>query len=136
MTPITARTLEDLDGAWGDPPADATRLIATAYKLRRLPLSALRAEDLRLLIGQKIGLPYLVPVAVELLRNDPLAAGDFYEGALLRAVLCVDRTFWATRDELADRVQAIVAALEDPPALLAAAIAAFDALRQGPNPRR
>ncbi|MEZ0111555.1 hypothetical protein ABH920_005573 [Catenulispora sp. EB89] len=136
MTPITVRTLEDLDGAWGDPPAAATRLIATAHKLRRLPLSALQAEDLRLLIGQNIGLSNLVPLALELLRNDPLAAGDFYEGALLKAVLSVDRTFWAAHDELADQVRAVVAAIEDPPSLLAAAIAAFDVLRPGPDPRR
>lgn len=124
-----ARTLEDLDGAWGDPPARATRLVAAAYKLRQLPLSALQAEDLRLLIGQNIGLPHLVPLALQHLRNNPLAAGDLYEGALLKAVLSADRTFWNTHDELADQLQAIVAPLEDPPPFLTAAIAAFDANR-------
>jgi len=127
--PSVFRTLEDLDGAWGDPPAGATRLVATAHKLRQLPLSAFQEEDLRLLIGQNIGLPHLVPLALKHLRNNPLAAGDLYEGALLKAVLSADPTFWITHDELADQVQAIVAALEDPPSFLTAAMAAFEANR-------
>ena len=70
----TDRTLEDLEGAWDAPPAEATHLITTARKLRRRPLSALGDEDLRLLIGQHIGLSHLVPLALDRLRSDPLAA--------------------------------------------------------------
>ncbi|MEU6211834.1 contact-dependent growth inhibition system immunity protein [Streptomyces sp. NPDC047023] len=33
-----------------------------------------------------MGLAYLLPVAVEVLRDDPRAEGDMYEGDLLAAV--------------------------------------------------
>jgi hypothetical protein len=31
------------------------------------------------MIGQSIGLPYLLPLALEHLRKDPLAEGDFFQ---------------------------------------------------------
>ncbi|WP_370950289.1 contact-dependent growth inhibition system immunity protein [Amycolatopsis sp. cg5] len=92
------RSLEDVEGErWGGPPADATRLIAEVHRLRQVPIAELTVEDLRLLIGQQIGLAVLVPVAIEVLQRDPLAEGDMFEGDLLRAVLRVDGGFWASR---------------------------------------
>ncbi|MDQ0767185.1 contact-dependent growth inhibition system immunity protein [Streptomyces canus] len=53
------RSLEELErDRWPAPPTDATRLVATAHALRRRPIDELTVEDLRLLIGQDIGLPY------------------------------------------------------------------------------
>lgn len=42
------------------------------------------------MIGQSIGLKYLVPKALEHLQENPLAAGDFFEGDLLFALLKSD----------------------------------------------
>lgn len=51
-----ALSLEQIEqDAWGDPPADASRLVRTAHELRRRPVALLTVEDLRLLIAQKIG---------------------------------------------------------------------------------
>jgi CDI immunity proteins len=72
---------------WGDAPADASRFIRTAHELRRKPVNALTAEDLRLLISQEIGVEVLVPLAVALLRRNPLVEGDYYPGDLLVAVM-------------------------------------------------
>jgi hypothetical protein len=52
------------------------------------------------MIGQQIGLPYLVPVAIALLRTDPLTAGHCYEGDLLAAVLRADSRFWLASPDL------------------------------------
>jgi hypothetical protein len=52
------------------------------------------------MIGQGIGLKYLVPVALVPLDNDPLAAGDFYRGDLLKNVLGVSEGFWSANPEL------------------------------------
>ena len=46
------------------------------------------------MIGQHIGLDYLMPLALEHLRADPLAEGDYYSGDLLVAVLKAGRDFW------------------------------------------
>ena len=57
-------------------------LLSERRRLRAIPLKLLRLEDLRLLIGQAVGLTYLVPLALEHLIQHPLASGDFYPGDL------------------------------------------------------
>lgn len=57
------------------------------HRLRRKPLDQFVAEDLRIMIGQQIGLQYLLPRAIALLSADPLTEGDFYPGDLLKVVL-------------------------------------------------
>jgi hypothetical protein len=84
-------------------------LLSEVRRLRAIPLKQLRLEDLRLLIGQAVGLPYLVPLALEHLIDHPLASGDFYPGDLLNVVATLPDPFWAIRREL--RLQ-VVAALE------------------------
>jgi hypothetical protein len=115
--PSTAsRSIEELEGDyWGDPPADATRLIATAHGLRRRPIGELAVEDLRLLIGQQIGIPILVPIALRILTDNPMAEGHMYEGDLLRAVLRVEEPFWSDHPALAEAGESIAAQLVDPP---------------------
>lgn len=61
-------------------------------------------ENLRLLIGQDIGLSYLVPLAVEKLRLDPLAEGTCYAGDLLCSVLRADVAFWKSHANLGPEI--------------------------------
>ena len=90
------RSLEAIEGSnWGEPPAEATRVMASVYALRRRPVSGLSTEDLRLLIGQRVGVEVLVPRALDRLEADPLAEGDYYPGDLLEAVLRVPAGYWA-----------------------------------------
>jgi hypothetical protein len=106
------RSLEELErDRWEAPPPDATRLIATAHALRSRPVGTLTVEDLRLLIGQNIGLPVLLPLAVEVLRDNPLAEGHMYEGDLLRAVLTRNSAVWSAYPELARQLTFIVGGL-------------------------
>jgi len=108
-------SLEDIDGrAWGDPPADATRLVTEVHRLRRVPIGHLNVEDLRLLIGQHESLDVLVPLALEKLAADPLAEGDFYPGDLLAAVLTVPSTYWHAHPPERDRLAPVVDAVADP----------------------
>src|SRR5690349_12082144 len=88
-------SLEQIEGdRWGGPPAAATALVSAVHALRRTPVAELRVGDLRLLIGQRVGLPVLVPVALQALRSDPLVEGDYYPGDLLAAVLRIEPSFW------------------------------------------
>jgi hypothetical protein len=66
------------------------------------------SEDLRIMISQGIGLPNLVPLALETLEVDPLAESDFYPGDLLAAVFSVDDSFWTSHAGLASRAKAIL----------------------------
>jgi hypothetical protein len=93
--------------------------------LHRTPLHAFRVEDLRLMIGQRQCLPYLLPLALEHLREAPLVAGDLFPGDLLCAVLRIDPAFWRDYPEWRRQVEAIVRGIEPLPTELVAFAAAF-----------
>ncbi|MFI1421625.1 contact-dependent growth inhibition system immunity protein [Streptomyces sp. NPDC020731] len=106
------RTLDELDPPhWADPAADATRLIRTVHELRSLPLRTLRPADLRMLVTQRVALPYVLPLAVRLLLEEPLSEASFYAGDLLLAVVTVPAPAWAVFPDLAVRLRDVIAAL-------------------------
>jgi hypothetical protein len=114
MTDVREQSLEEIEGdAWGDAPADASKLVATVHELRRKPIGSLEVEDLRVLLGQREGVPVLVPRALHILEHDPLAEGDYYPGDLLTAVLKrVPAEYWAARPNESACLRALVATIE------------------------
>jgi hypothetical protein len=81
------------------------------HSLRTKPLDELTVEDLRLMIQQQIGLRHLIPIALQHLRADPLAEGDFYPGDLLAATLRVAGDFWQQRPDLNRELRDVIDAL-------------------------
>jgi CDI immunity proteins len=108
------KTLDELDPpAWG-PPTYSSYLVTTCHRLRTKPLNEFDEEDLRIMIGQKISLEYLMPLALEVLEQDPIASGDFYQGDLLQSVLRVDTAWWASHPDQLVAVRSVVVRLDDP----------------------
>src|SRR5512135_3243362 len=97
LTTMREKSLEQLEGIELGPPAADTYLVQTIHRLRRKPIGQFTVEDLRIVIGQGSGLPFLVPIALEVLERNAFAEGDFYEGDLLKAVLCIEPAFWRER---------------------------------------
>jgi CDI immunity proteins len=84
---MPGKTLDDLEGVvWGEPTFDSY-LVMTCHRLRTKPIGDFSVEDLRIMIGQHIGLPHLIPCALDLLERDALAEGDYYPGDLLASVM-------------------------------------------------
>ena len=71
-TPMPPDEIQPQDGEV----AGDSHVALETRRLRRVPLKDLRIDDLRLLIGQGIGLPFLMPMAVAQLEAHPFAAGD------------------------------------------------------------
>ncbi|MFF3327818.1 contact-dependent growth inhibition system immunity protein [Streptomyces sp. NPDC002889] len=114
-----ARSLEELErDCWPAPPADATRLAVTAHALRSKPIGELTIEDMRMLIRQDVGLPYLLPLALDVLRGNPLAEGDMYEGDLLSAVVTRSPAAWSELARLRHDLRVIVSELAAMPHVL------------------
>ncbi|MFZ5829109.1 MAG: contact-dependent growth inhibition system immunity protein [Planctomycetota bacterium] len=102
--------LEEHD--WG-PPNFHSSLVQSVHRLRNVPLGELTAGDLRLLIGQRVGLRHLVPVALDILAKEPLIEGTYYPGDLLSAIIKISAEFWETTSEMTSQAVAIArAALE------------------------
>ena len=97
---------------WGEPNYH-TYLVQTCHRLRRKPLNQFTVGDLRIMIGQQISLPILIPLAVERLEIEPLAEGDLYPGDLLAAVLTIEETFWSTHADSFQRIRRVVSRVQE-----------------------
>ncbi|MFE4514618.1 contact-dependent growth inhibition system immunity protein [Kitasatospora sp. NPDC056783] len=123
------RSLEELEhDRWPAPTGDVTRLVATVHALRRRSIGELTVEELRLLIRQDVGVTHVLPVALEVLRGDPMAEGDMYEGDLLAAVLAVSPEIWSESPELGLELRLIVSELRGLTPLLRRDVERFLAL--------
>lgn len=90
----TSKSLESLEKDIGGEPEYDSYLVTTCHRLRKKQLKDFDIEDLRIMIGQNIGLKFLIPLAVDRLNENILAEGDFYEGDLLKAVLTSETSYW------------------------------------------
>ncbi|MEO9338587.1 contact-dependent growth inhibition system immunity protein [Mesorhizobium sp. SB112] len=87
-------TLEEIDGErWSEPTLDSY-VVRACHALRRKPLNTLTDEELRLAVGQGIGLEWLVPRMLQRLAEDPFRPGDFFEGDLLASLAHVPASYW------------------------------------------
>lgn len=89
------KTLNQLEGKdWGSAPNNAPPYVKEIYQLRSIPLVRLTAGDLTLLVRQNIGVEYILPLAIELLRKDPLILGRDVCGDLLSSVLRINNKYY------------------------------------------
>ena len=88
------KTLENLEKEVWPTAEFNSHLVTKTSKLRKVPLNEFGIEDLRIMIGQNLSLPYLVPLAIEKLKENVLAEGDLYPGDLLVAVTSTESVFW------------------------------------------
>lgn len=119
------QTLQELEGDEGGELNFDSALAQTCRQLRLKPLQDFTTEDLRLMIGQQAGLPFLVPLAIERLGVNPFARGDDHPGDLLLSVLRVRPVFWREHPQLLWQFQEILLALIPTLEALRAEIARF-----------
>jgi hypothetical protein len=84
---LSDRTLAVLSGDALSVDAAETNLIRRAAEAWNTPLRYLRCEQLRLLVGQQMGLPWLAPIACGIASRHPNATVTFYPGDLTLVVL-------------------------------------------------
>ena len=107
------QSLERLEGPFPRDPIPDTLLVRTVVRLWSKPIQEFSVEDLRITIGQQLGLRFLIPLAIDRLEEDSFAEGAYYPGDLMHAVLSVQPEYWETHRDQARRVEALVdAALE------------------------
>lgn len=94
MKTIANMTIEQLEKDYWSVPENSSYLVTLCHKLRRKLICDFDNEDLRVMIGQNIGLKYLIPIAIEKLKQNILTEGDYYEGDLLTSVLSSDEIYW------------------------------------------
>jgi hypothetical protein len=88
-------------------------LVDKVHRLRTIQIEKLEPKDVRLLIGQNVGLRFLIPVALDILSDDIFIDTDFYNGDLLQNVLQVDKNFWNENKELKDTLDGLLDSYSD-----------------------
>jgi hypothetical protein len=103
------KSLENLEkNNWGEVPQDESSIVQRLYQLRKVPLEEFSTDDIRFMIIQETGLSFLVTLALELLKHDLYAEGNYYEGDLLAAVLQVKPENWKGNKELWIEVERLI----------------------------
>ena len=88
------KSIEELENDYWGEPTFSSYVITTCHKARQKPIKQLSIEEIRCLIGQKIGLKYILPIAIDVLKNEPLISVTYFEGDLLLALLRLDILDW------------------------------------------
>lgn len=107
---MTQQTLEELENKVWPAPDFETSLVLRCHRLWKTPIDDLTTEDLRLMIGQGLGVRHLIPKALSTLQANPLAEGDFWEGDLLTTVI---GAVYKADDDFLEENPKIVSILEE-----------------------
>jgi hypothetical protein len=111
----TNKSIEQIHDLPTESPSFGSGLVDSALRFVKKPLRELKPSEIRLLISQQIGLTSLVPIAVHLLEENPLLETEYYPGDLLRAVVTIERAFWASNEELHRKVLSVLESILEPP---------------------
>lgn len=97
------RTLKKIGVTWEyDIPnlKNSTPIQLKSYELySSKDIDAFSLEDIRFMIGQELGIVYLLPKAFEYLEKDIFLEVSYYEGDLLSVVLKLPSKFWKDKQE-------------------------------------
>jgi hypothetical protein len=131
--------LEILEGKDWPQAGIHSSLVTTCHRLWTKPVADFTVEDLRIMIGQRLGLPHLVPRALSLLEREPLAEGDYYPGDLLLSVIGVESFLVShptSLDRLLDVSEIVVSRLGEEDADLRSELVGFVARHRQGEPHR
>lgn len=102
---MNGQTIESIEqDYWEVPGPDASALIRNLHLARKKDINELSVEDLRLLINQNVSLSVTIPLAINILKENLFAEGDYYPGDLLISLLKSDPFFWKHNQSLKQQV--------------------------------
>lgn len=103
------KSLENLEKTnFGTVPSDESSIVQRLWKLRKIPINEFQVDDIRFMIIQGIGLKYLLIEAIDLLNENILTEGNYYEGDLLNAVLKLNKEQWGQLREYWHKVDLLI----------------------------
>jgi hypothetical protein len=68
--------------------------------LRCKPLKDLAPDEIGLAVRQRVGFPFILDLALDRLRQNPIFEGEFYPGDVLAALTKVPNSAWSARPHL------------------------------------
>ncbi|MFC9964326.1 contact-dependent growth inhibition system immunity protein [Nocardia ignorata] len=102
------QSVQDIEGdVWPAAAPEDTYLIRTVHRMRQVPIGELDIEGLRIMLLQNVGTTAILPRALDQLEANPLAAGHFYPGDLLCAVLRLPEERWSDSAEVLAKARGV-----------------------------
>ncbi|AOG03953.1 hypothetical protein BSY19_3390 [Bosea sp. RAC05] len=101
-------TLEQLTGTdVGSVDEASTNMVGDLIGAWKTPLDQLTGREIRLLISQQDGYPYVLDLVWPMLEDDPLLEAEFYPGDILSSLMRADDTAWRDRPNYKRRLKAL-----------------------------
>lgn len=111
MKNIEYKSLNSLIGNWqGEIPKEnySSSIQLRTYSLYLKRIKDYGKDDVRFMIGQEIGIKYLVPIALSYLKDDVLLEANYYKGDLLKVILLLPQSFWEENLKLYNEVYQVL----------------------------
>lgn len=89
-------------------PKEKLPLLPREKSFSLISLKDFNIENLRFMIQQGFGWRFLVPMAIEILTENPFADDDRYDGSLFSSILSIKNTFWQENPDLYQKVEEIL----------------------------
>lgn len=106
---MTISTLTGKTGALLRPDDGDSFLVKKTFSLvHEKAIEQFEPEDFRILLAQRLYVSLLLPSAIALLKSNPMAEGDYFEGDLLLVVLNLEQTIWMENPELIEEMKAVI----------------------------
>ena len=102
------KSIEELENDYWSETEFSSYVSETCHNARKKPIAKLSYEEIRLMTGQKIGLKYLLPIAVSILEKNPLIEITFFNGDLLTELLRLDIIDWKDNKTDLDNFKKII----------------------------
>ena len=102
------KSIEELENDYWGETEFSSYVSETCHSARKKPIAKLSHEEIRLMTGQKIGLKYLLPIAISILEKNPLIEVTFFKGDLLKQLLRLDIAEWKDNKTDLDKFRTII----------------------------
>lgn len=102
------KSLEELENSFWEHNDFGSYVVKTVQAARKKPLRELSNEEIRVLTGQRVGLKYILPLAVAILKHEPLAEIRFFEGDLLECALRLSPADWNDNPDELRELESII----------------------------
>ena len=90
-----SKSLEEIENGYWREPEYLSSLVINCHKNRQIPLKELTPDQIRLLLGQNIGTKYLLPLALNILKENPYIDCTYYPCDLLLLIAeRIDIKYW------------------------------------------
>src|SRR5215510_933494 len=96
------KSIEELENDFWDEPEFNSSLVINCHAYRKIPLNQIKPEQIRLLMGQDIGIKHLLPLALKILEDNPHFECAFFPGDLLLEVSGIKAFYWNNEKEMYD----------------------------------